>query len=973
MVSCIGSGGNGYKSLFKVEFVPRELRERKRWIVWKAEVNNGKVAKIPLAPWFTNDLRAVSVVDENNWTDFETAVVYAKRYGLGLGFVLGDGIVGIDLDDCIGENEVSEMAWEIVKRADTYAEISPSGKGIHVIGFGRIPKAVKTDGLEIYADGRFFTFTGDYIEKKELGDIQGVLDDLFKALEGEGERGGIDVVKVLEAYGLNKVLKRVGKQLQGMHPRHGSKTGMNFSVNVEKGTWFCYRHWVGGGVVSLVALLEGWISCEDVEKGLSEEVKRKALKRLSELGVHVEPRGVESEKKQSFAVAMEILENRIVDLFLDEYDEEVWATVRLDDGTLANFKVHSREFDALVNTLFYKEEGVGLRKEVRKDIAETLDAKARIEKKVKRLEMLGCVEDGRILIDMGNEKWDVIEVDNQGFRVVNLGERNPFKRCVSTKKLPVPQDVDDPLAVLLSLLPANVENAEDVKRVFPVWLITIPLTHIPRPGLCIIGSHGSGKSTFTELIQRIFTNQSPQTLPDAVKDCAVAIHNSPLATFDNVKRIDDEIVSVLCTAITFGHYVGRKLYTDEETVKLFLKSVVNLNGIAPLITKHADLVDRLIFIKLRMLEDAERKERVEILRELNENEPRVLGAVCKGLSLGLRHLDQVRAELKGKVKVRMVDWVIWGEAIARGLGMKPFEFVNAYLRLIKESELMVLEEDAVGKAMMLLIEELKGLAHMDVDLKNLRKHNLPFEAKGLWVGTATDLLEKLKGLLRVEAPDMELELPQSRFLTRRLKELEPNLASVGVRISFDRIGHSGTRVVVVRVECEPRGECESVVIDSDDVGVVVDGEPSGADNADNADNNSILLYPKTERVMMMREEGGRGYNNRKSLSASSALSAGDGLSLDSVLKYDTPHTPWFNYVPSAEEMEMLSEWLKRKRCFRVDEFMGYYDLDYEKAKAVLSYAERQGWLEYNRFDGYYEVASLVLERNGGEGYGKEWW
>jgi len=62
-----------------------------------------------------------------------------------------------------------------------------------------------------------------------------------------------------------KGLTRQGDEYTGSHPVHGSTTGRNFSINVEKNTFFCFRCNSGGSTITLVAILEKIISCEDVK------------------------------------------------------------------------------------------------------------------------------------------------------------------------------------------------------------------------------------------------------------------------------------------------------------------------------------------------------------------------------------------------------------------------------------------------------------------------------------------------------------------------------------------------------------------------------------------------------------------------------------------------------------------------------------------------------------------------------------
>jgi len=64
-------------------------------------------------------------------------------------------------------------------------------------------------------------------------------------------------------------LTQNGNELFGPHPLHGSTTGANFHVNMEKNVWHCFRagHDSGGGPLELLAVLNGIIKCEDCHKG----------------------------------------------------------------------------------------------------------------------------------------------------------------------------------------------------------------------------------------------------------------------------------------------------------------------------------------------------------------------------------------------------------------------------------------------------------------------------------------------------------------------------------------------------------------------------------------------------------------------------------------------------------------------------------------------------------------------------------
>jgi primase-polymerase (primpol)-like protein len=144
------------------EKIPAELRNARRWVVWRAEARGGKSTKVP----FRANASGVcaSSTDEKTWSNFDTAeaAVFDGKAD-GIGFVLGDGFVGVDLDGCrTASGVVSPQAREIIDTLASYTEASPSGTGAHVILRASVLSEGwrKREGVEIYDSGRFFTMTG---------------------------------------------------------------------------------------------------------------------------------------------------------------------------------------------------------------------------------------------------------------------------------------------------------------------------------------------------------------------------------------------------------------------------------------------------------------------------------------------------------------------------------------------------------------------------------------------------------------------------------------------------------------------------------------------------------------------------------------------------------------------------------------------------------------------------------------------
>lgn len=82
---------------------------------------------------------------------------------------------------------------------------------------------------------------------------------------------------------LNIKFRKIGNQLMGSHPIHGSTNGGNFVVHPEKNVWKCFRCGSGGGILHLIAVLEGIITCDQSKPGgLTGEKFKKTLQIANE-------------------------------------------------------------------------------------------------------------------------------------------------------------------------------------------------------------------------------------------------------------------------------------------------------------------------------------------------------------------------------------------------------------------------------------------------------------------------------------------------------------------------------------------------------------------------------------------------------------------------------------------------------------------------------------------------------------------
>jgi primase-polymerase (primpol)-like protein len=144
--------------------IPKEMRRRPQWVVWKLEERGGRPTKVP---YIAGGAGRASSTDLLTWRPFEEAVraLDTGRYdGVGFVFCSADPFVGVDLDNCRdpGTGEIEQWAQEIIDGFTDVVllEASPSGCGVHLITRGTYKNGVNTKAVEVYGQDRFFTVTG---------------------------------------------------------------------------------------------------------------------------------------------------------------------------------------------------------------------------------------------------------------------------------------------------------------------------------------------------------------------------------------------------------------------------------------------------------------------------------------------------------------------------------------------------------------------------------------------------------------------------------------------------------------------------------------------------------------------------------------------------------------------------------------------------------------------------------------------
>ncbi len=177
----------------------------------------------------------------------------------------------------------------------------------------------------------------------------------------------------------------------------------------------------------------------------------------------------------------------------------------------------------------------------------------------------------------------------------------------------------------------------------------------------------------------------------------------------------------------------------------------------------------------------------------------LLGCLLDAVAEALRNLPTTTLA----TMPRMADFALWVTAGEQALGLRPGEFLDAYMGNLDEANALALEASPVAMAI----------------------HEFVVE-RGNWEGTVRDLLEVLNGRNPDQVSRMETWRRTPRALSGALRRVTPSLQGVGVGVTFKGRCRHGR---LIHLKLEPPCIQPSQQTRSSQVLEHHEGEPSGED------------------------------------------------------------------------------------------------------------------------------------------------
>ena len=148
-----------------------ELKDKKLWFLWSAKPGrNGKVTKVPFAA--NGGATGTDDAHKGTWVSFDDAESARNQFqASGLGLKIPKGFFLLDID----HKDISDpFAQLMLSRFSSYAEVSPSGKGIHIIGqcdITKLPVHFDDRRKRLVLDSEYYQKRSDIGLELYIGDI----------------------------------------------------------------------------------------------------------------------------------------------------------------------------------------------------------------------------------------------------------------------------------------------------------------------------------------------------------------------------------------------------------------------------------------------------------------------------------------------------------------------------------------------------------------------------------------------------------------------------------------------------------------------------------------------------------------------------------------------------------------------------------------------------------------------------------
>jgi P4 family phage/plasmid primase-like protien len=344
-----------------------------------------------------------------------------------------------------------------------------------------------------------------YVTKKQLEEIFGDnlqwahqqrLEHEHEAIE-EKTQAQIPLEKLIDLSQLKPTSKG---EYQGAHPIHGSQTGQNFCVNVDKNVWHCFRCNSGGGGLVWIAVKHGLLECHEAQKGaLRGEKFIEAL---------------ELAKKEGFDVKLH--DEKINPDVARFYEKDTSGRLKFVPAFVANEllteNIYVTNKSNMMSFRYNPENGVyemfaeaHIQQEVRKKLGKHL--------RIHRHREIEHFIKSSTIKDLSRQPEDLIVVQNGVLNVKTMQLETFNPAYFMFNALPVKYDANADCPKFKKFLAQVVPSPENVKVLQEFFGYCLLRNCKFEKAVMLVGEGANGKSTFLYVLTKTLGRKNVSSIP----------------------------------------------------------------------------------------------------------------------------------------------------------------------------------------------------------------------------------------------------------------------------------------------------------------------------------------------------------------------------------------------------------------------------------------------------------------------------
>jgi len=286
--------------------------------------------------------------------------------------------------------------------------------------------------------------------------------------------------------------------------------------------------------------------------------------------------------------------------------------------------------------------------------------------------------------------------------------------------------------------------------------------HIQRAMKQLEGVPGSGKTVRTRtMISLVDPSKHAEGYPLSKKtklsELIRLLYQGYFVAFDNVSEITKDQNDILAQAVSGLSRNDRALYTNDDgfSYPTFKRAII-LSGVS-ITGTESDVLERCYCDEVR--NGTTKIDEEALKKQFEKDKPHILAAIFDNICKALGYIDEMK-KMEISKNIRLQDYAQYGCAISKAMGYTPESFLEYYMSTFENRDLIALESNALGTAILEFMYQ-----------------------TGYFNGSLDDLMTHLEATIQDHGLHITSEYPKTpKEMGTELKKIQKNLEAVGVTV-----------------------------------------------------------------------------------------------------------------------------------------------------------------------------------------------